>query len=57
MTYQKEIDSTHPLVMKTSDSFKVDALAMKLVSERHGKADLIDLVRWLILRNISDLID
>lgn len=53
MTYQKEIDATHPMIKGT---FEADALAMKLVGERHSKRDLVDLVRWLILRNPDGLI-
>lgn len=58
-TYQKEIDATHP---DTCDSdlephaFLADDLAMQLVGERHNKRDLVDLVRWLILRKPEGLI-
>ena len=33
----------------TELGFKADALAMKLVGERHEKRELVNLVRWLIL--------
>lgn len=61
MTYQQEIDATHPMedfknVAEQTLSCNADALAMKLVGERHAKRDLVDLVRWLILRNPQGLI-
>lgn len=33
-----------------------DGLAMKLVGERHEKRDLVNLVRWLILRKPQGLL-
>ena len=55
LTYQSLINATHPEEQPTGSveealSFKADALAMKLVGERGSKRDLVDLVRWLILR-------
>jgi len=54
MRYQEEIDATHPMVDFESpsserESMNADALAMYLVGERHGKRDLVDLVRWLLI--------
>jgi hypothetical protein len=50
MTYQAEINRTHPMSKGSGDAeLKADELAMKLVGERHSKRDLVDLVRWLIL--------
>jgi len=37
-------------------ALEADALAMELVHERHSKRDLVDLVRWLILRNPDGLL-
>ena len=60
MTYKKSIDATHPMSpaddgqQKTNDAAHM--LAMKLVGERHAKADLVDLVRWLITRSPEGLI-
>ena len=56
MTYQREIDVTHPMADGCGDrECNADDLAMKLVGERHSKRDLVDLVRWLILTKPSDL--
>lgn len=58
MTFQKEIDATHPMLGgRREQELKADILAMTLVGERHKKRDLTDLVRWLILRNPEGLID
>ena len=59
--YQVQIDKTHPEdeCLDTSteqDRFAADALAMRLVGERDSKRDLVDLVRWLILRKPEGLI-
>jgi hypothetical protein len=56
-TFQKEIDATHPMEDAAGDQeFLADALAMKLVGARYEKRDLVDLVRWLILRKPEGLI-
>ncbi len=56
-TFQSLIDSTHPDNDNSSDKeIAADDLAMKLVGERHEKRELVDLVRWLILRSPKDLI-
>ena len=59
-TYQKEIDSCHPEECTDPSQeplvFNADRLAMQLVGERYNKRDLVDLVRWLILRNPKGLI-
>ena len=60
-TYQDLIDRTHPTedTLATAveqDRFAADDLAMLLVGERHEKRDLVDLVRWLILRKPEGLI-
>ena len=49
--FQREIDSTHPALDASGElEIEADAMAMKLVGERHEKRDLVNLVRWLILR-------
>lgn len=56
-TFQNEIDATHPMEDPGVPlAFEADDLAMKLVGERHDKRDLVDLVRWLILRKPDGLI-
>lgn len=58
MTYQTEIDATHPMEDASGPlEIHADDLAMKLVGERHEKRDLVNLVRWLILRKPEGLID
>lgn len=49
MTYQPQIEATHPITDDSWEALAADAQAMKLVGERHSKRDLVDLVRWLIL--------
>ncbi len=52
VTFKARIDATHPMhEYAPTGALEADALAMQLVGERHGKRDLVDLVRWLILRN------
>ena len=48
-SFELEISNSHPVVCDDPEVNKADVLAMKLVSERHEKRELIDLVRWLIL--------
>ena len=58
-TFQKEIDATHPMNFDVdcgTAELAADALAMKLVGERYEKRDLVNLVRWLILRKPDGLI-
>jgi hypothetical protein len=56
-TYQTEIDATHPCNDNAGAwELEADMLAMKLVGERHEKRELVNLVRWLILRKPSGLI-
>lgn len=56
-SYQAEIDATHPMEDGATDAtVAADTLAMKLVGERHDKRDIVDLVRWLILRKPDGLI-
>jgi hypothetical protein len=60
-TYQKAIDASHPCDQPDGSpqealSFAADTLAMKLVGEREGKRDLVDLVRWLIMRKPNGLV-
>lgn len=40
------IDASHPIETGVTEA---DTLAMKLVGSRHGKRDLVDLVRWLLI--------
>jgi len=51
MTYEKEIEESHPVGSDNEIAYLADALAMKLVGERHSKRDLVNLVRWLIMDN------
>ena len=56
-TYKAHIDATHPMDDDAPlGALEADALAMELVHERHSKRDLVDLVRWLILRNPDGLL-
>ncbi len=60
-TYAKEIDASHPCSQidgspEETLSFAADTLAMRLVGERHEKRDLVNLVRWLIMRHPEGLI-
>ena len=55
MTFQNQIDATHPMNDDApAGALEADSLAMTLVGERHDKRDLVDLVRWLLLRNVTD---
>jgi len=59
MTFEKEIEQSHPTRGDSDYRYEVDELAMKLVGERHGKRELINLVRWLIMdgaKSAQDLI-
>lgn len=44
---QTAIESAHPLTTGRHDLYNE---AMRLVGERHGKGDLVDLVNWLLYR-------
>lgn len=48
-TFAEEIEASHPCRLKNDAAYRADALAMKLVGERHEKRELVDLVRWMIL--------
>jgi len=50
-TYEDEIKASHPTRTDNEKGYLADVMAMKLVGERHGKRDLVDLVRWLIMDN------
>jgi hypothetical protein len=50
-TYEKEIKASHPTRTDNKKDYLADAMAMKLVGQRHSKRDLVDLVRWLIMDN------
>jgi hypothetical protein len=54
LTFQADIEATHPM-NNHEQAVEADSLAMKLVGERRSKRDLVDLVRWLILRNPDGL--
>jgi hypothetical protein len=57
MKYQDEINATHPMEDNCVEgAMSADDLAMELVGERHSKRDLVNLVRWLILRKPEGLI-
>jgi cell division protein FtsB len=45
--WTKEIDAAHPMETET-DSYGRDEIAMKMVGNRHGKYELVDLVNWLL---------
>ena len=52
MTYQNLIESTHPESVEDKhfdEAATADMIAMGLVGERHGKRELVDLVRMLIM--------
>lgn len=51
MTYEDAINESHPTRIDTEAAYSADAMAMKLIGERHGKRDLVNLVRWLIMDN------
>ncbi len=56
-TFQDLIDKTHPANHDASlKACEADTLAMKLVGERHEKRELVNLVRWLILRKPEGLL-
>jgi hypothetical protein len=46
---QRAIDATHPATMHTSRSLAADQLAMMLIHKRHGKREIVNLIRWLLL--------
>ena len=46
---QRAIDATHPEALDTSRSIDADELAMMLVHNRHGKREIVNLIRWIIL--------
>jgi hypothetical protein len=56
-TYQDEITLSHPMELMTEESFNADEMALILVSERHDKRDLVDLVRWLILDKCETVVE
>jgi hypothetical protein len=43
--WTKEIDAAHPM---ETDSYGRYEIAMKMVGNRHGKYELVDLVNWLL---------
>ena len=51
MAYEDKIKKSHPAHTDNEKCYLADNMAMKLVGERHGKRDLVDLVRWLIMDN------
>lgn len=51
MTYEENIEESHPVGSANENAYLADAMAMKLVGERHSKRDLVNLVRWLIMDN------
>ena len=53
MTYEEDIKASHPTRTDNEKGYSADAMAMKLVGERHGKRDLVNLVRWLIMDNAN----
>jgi len=57
MTYEKEIEDSHPVMIDTMQAYSADEMAMKLVGERMGKRELVNLVRWLILDHAKTVND
>ena len=57
MTYEEKIEESHPIVSDNEKAYLADVMAMKLVGERHGKRDLVNLVRWLIMDNARTVND
>lgn len=50
---QEEIDATHPEGCPAEmylQSLEADQFAMELVHDRHGKRELVNLVRFLLLK-------
>ena len=57
-TLQSQIDATHPENEGAGEKELIaDTLAMTLVGERYDKRELVDLVRYLILRNPEGILD
>ena len=51
---QRAIDATHPETLDSSRSLAADQLAMVLIHNRHGKREIVDLIRWLLLDSPND---
>lgn len=51
---QRAIDATHPETLDTSRSLAADHLAMMLIHNRHGKREIVNLIRWLLLDSPND---
>jgi len=47
---QSAIDSNHPaLDESTHDHLEADELAMRLIHGRHGKREIVNLLRWVMM--------
>lgn len=47
---QSAIDANHPALDKATHAhLKADALAMKLIHGRHGKREIVNLIRWVLM--------
>lgn len=50
MSYEKQIAAAHPIITGRHELY---AEAVKLVGEREFKADLVNLVNWLLLKCVK----
>ena len=48
------IDASHPVETDDANLLHADALAMRLVGARHDKRELVNIVRWLLLKAPND---
>lgn len=53
---QAAIDASHPVEqiadmsnLATQGCLDADALAMRLIHDRHGKREIVDLLRWVLM--------
>lgn len=55
---QSAIDANHPaLDNATHDHLEADGLAMRLIHGKHGKREIVNLLRWVMMGapNVADL--
>jgi hypothetical protein len=53
---QRAIDASHPVEqiadmsnLETQRCLEADALAMNLMTGRHGKRDIVNMIRWILM--------
>lgn len=46
---QAAIDTCHPCELETDESYAADALAMALIHGRHGKREIVNMIRWVLM--------